>query len=895
MAKEKPTNSLSELVKKAQDGRRYISSDALSRDPETAAIISKLVRPIVDQNNKSPTVTAEASQNSLNKISSVIQSKTNDTEDMMLLFPDLELAAQILVSSIISPKDMMNTEIIYSLNESHLPSNITANLLDILKKECDSEYNLSSELYTIIKDALFLKGAHIKVVLPESSLDELINGSANITLESLASVVLPGNKIKPLGILGSPDAGADTKFSFESFANLNMNNNVSVYDACVIKTEKFVDKSLEVSDNWQLLKMPSVIAAASRKRIKDITRVNHLNGLRPAIESIRSEIFKPSQHGYNSLKIVKTKEDAFRKSIGRPLILTLPTESVIPVCVPGDEKTHTGYFILIDEEGNPVSKHTTLTNTNDMGINLSSNPNRDMSSMLLDKARRNISGDKDTNINIDNATQVYSELVEANLINRIKNGVHGANVQIANSSEIYRMMLGRSLANQFTRMVFVPAEMVSYFANKFSPNGVGKSLLEDMRITNGLRAMTMFARIMASLKNSIGVTEVKLKLDPRTPDPAKAIEKAVHEVLLSRQQNFPLGLNSPADLANWVQSSGFEFTFEGHPGLPDMGFEFNQKASSTVKPDTDLDEELKKRSIMGLGLPPELVDNGFASEFATTVTANNIMLAKRVLQAQEQFTPIITAHVKRLASSDMIITSKMLDVIRENSVEIEKYLPADVVLKYETNKEALYLFVLEEIIDSLELSLPNPTSTTLNNQMTEFDNWLAALDKALDSWISGAVLKSSTSGDLSNNADDIKEIVRAYYIRDYLARNNILTELNDLVSMNDEGEPKVDVFEMNKTHISAIMRSTVKFLDSLNPAKIAANKDLERLGSTESSGLDDSGAEDSNDTGESLDAVDNSDAPAKDEELPTTDDTPAEDGEAKPDGDVASPDDAPTE
>lgn len=895
MAKEKPTNSLSELVKKAQDGRRYISSDALSRDPETAAIISKLVRPIVDQNNKSPTVTAEASQNSLNKISSVIQSKTNDTEDMMLLFPDLELSAQILVSSIISPKDMMNTEIIYSLKESHLPSNITANLLDILKKECDSEYNLSSELYTIIKDALFLKGAHIKVVLPESSLDELINGSANITLESLSSVVLPGNKIKPLGILGSPEASVATKFSFESFANLNMNSSISIYDACVIKTDKFVDKSLEVSDNWQLLKMPSVIAAASRKRIKDITRVNRLNSLRPAVESIRSEIFKPSQHGYSSLKIVKTKEDAFRKSIGRPLILTLPTESVIPVCVPGDEKTHTGYFILIDEEGNPVSKHTTLTNTNDMGINLSSNPNRDMSSMLLDKARRNISGDKDTNINIDNATQVYSELVEANLINRIKNGVHGANVQIANSAEIYRMMLGRSLANQFTRMVFVPAEMVSYFANKFSPNGVGKSLLEDMRITNGLRAMTMFARIMASLKNSIGVTEVKLKLDPRTPDPAKAIEKAVHEVLLSRQQNFPLGLNSPADLANWVQSSGFEFTFEGHPGLPDMGFEFNQKASSTVKPDTDLDEELKKRSIMGLGLPPELVDNGFASEFATTVTANNIMLAKRVLQAQEQFTPIITAHVKRLASSDMVITSKMLDVIKENAVEIEKYLPADVVLKYETNKEALYLFVLEEIIDSLELSLPNPTSTTLNNQMIEFDNWLAALDKALDSWISGAVLKSSASGDLSNNADDIKEIVRAYYIRDYLARNNILTELNDLVSMNDEGEPKVDVFEMNKTHISAMMRSTVKFLDSLNPAKLAANKDLERLGSTESSGLDDSGAEGSDGTGESLDAVDNSDVPATDEELPTTDDTPAEDGAAKPDGDVTPPDDVPTE
>lgn len=896
MAKEKPVNSLSGLVKKAQDGRHYVSSDALRRNPETAAIISKLIRPVIDSVNSNPRVMAESSQDSLKRISNVIQSKTNDTEDMMLLFPDLELSAQILVSSIISPKDMMNTEIIYSLNESHLPSNITSNLLTILKKECDLEYKLSGDLYTIIKDALFLKGAHVKVVLPESSLDELINGVPVITKESLSDVVLPDNKIKPLGILGSPENRSGSKFSFESFANFSVDK--STYDPRVIKTEEYTDSTLEVSDNWQLLKMPSVIAAVNRKRVKDITRVNRLNGIQVAAESIRGDLFKSSKNNYNSFKIVNTKEDAFRKPVGRPLVLNLPVESVIPVCVPGDAKKHTGYFILIDEEGNPVSKHSTIKNNNinaglnPAGFNSANGTNQDMASLLLNKAKRNISGDNSRNINIDNATQVYSELVESNLINRIKNGSYGANVQISNNAEIYRIMLGRSLANEFTRLVFVPAEMVSYFANKFSPNGVGKSLLEDMRIINGLRAMTMFARIMASLKNSIGVTEVKLKLDPRTPDPGKAIEKAIHEVMLSRQQGFPLGLNAPDDLVNWVQSSGFEFTFDGHPGLPDMGFEFNQKAASTAKPDADLDDELKKHSIMGLGLPPELVDNGFASEFATTVTANNIMLAKRVLQAQEQFTPILTEHVKRLARSDMVIADKMLAVINENMTEIEKYLPSDIVLKYSNSKDALALFVLEEIINSLKISLPNPTSTTLNNQMTEFDGWLTALDKAIDSWISGAVLKSDVSGDLANNADNIKDIVRAYYIRDYLARNNILTELNDLVSVTDEGTPKVDVFEMNKTHITAVMRSTVKFLESLNAVKLAANKDLENLGSTEPASSDDTDAsKDDSYTDMGDGAEDQTNADDSDDKTATE-----EDGDVTPDpvGDTP-PDDKDTE
>ena len=57
--------------------------------------------------------------------------------------------------------------------------------------------------------------------------------------------------------------------------------------------------------------------------------------------------------------------------------------------------------------------------------------------------------------------------------------------------------------------------------------------------------------------------------------------------------------------------------------------------ASHIKPDTELEEELDKRAIMALGLTPEIVDTGFSPEFATTVVANNVLLAKRVIRIQE--------------------------------------------------------------------------------------------------------------------------------------------------------------------------------------------------------------------------------------------------------------------
>ncbi|NYW24484.1 hypothetical protein C6506_28745, partial [Escherichia coli] len=98
------------------------------------------------------------------------------------------------------------------------------------------------------------------------------------------------------------------------------------------------------------------------------------------------------------------------------------------------------------------------------------------------------------------------------------------------------------------------------------------------------------------------------------------------------------------DLVNWIQRAGLQFSYENNPLIPEVKIDFENANLSHTVPDSDLEEELRKQTIIALGLPPETVDNGFNPEFATTVVNNNILLSKRVLIYQKT----LLTHLYRL-------------------------------------------------------------------------------------------------------------------------------------------------------------------------------------------------------------------------------------------------------
>lgn len=857
-------DTLRRVVNSINQGKTIPAMKLVQSSPETAAIVSKLISPL-DKTNfdiRKKNGDNAINQSQIQAVSESTKQRITDNESITQIFPDIELAIQILSSSILSPKDMVKTDLIYKSKEPIFSSELLLKLNEVMRVNFEGYYGVNNELQDILRAALFETGSYIKAIIPESLVDEVINSNQNISTEALTDLFVTAQgkplAIRNLQILGNAGPKPASGVSASLEALFSSGPSTTVYDPKVKFSNDFTLESLEISDNFQLLKLPQVIKQGVSARVKQTVnnlRNAHKEKLQPSAESLDKDkrltssqmstiAYKSHSAGAQTFMAFPERSNAKRKTIGRPLVMRIPSEAAIPVHIPGDETKHIGYFVMVDVDGNPVNRNSVNSSRDSIsglaGLagaqGAASNGNNgqasSLSSVLIAKAKSNLASSA-ASPSVDNIAKVYSSIVETNLMERLTNGIYGSNVQIANNEEVYRIMLARALSSKFTRLIYLPAELVTYFAFDFYPNGVGKSYLDNIKNLTSIRAILLFAKVMAQVKSAISLTHVNMTLDPNDPDPQKTIEIAQHEIGKMRQQYFPLGINTPADLVNWIQSAGLEFSFEGHPGIPQTKFDFETKNLQRDIPDGELDETLRKQTYMAFGLSPETVDNGFNTEFATTAVANNILLSKRVIQIQQKFTPLLTDLCRKLISNDAVAIQELKDLIKENIGMIEKDMIEDEKAQYAENQDKFIEDVVSRYIDNFMIDLPRPDVTELQTQTAAFNEYSDALDKAINSWISSEFVTNDISGEISNNIDSLKSILKSYYLRRWMSENGYMSELNDIVTADEEGKPTLDIFEMNRTHMEGLMRSAMKFIRNILPAKEATDKDISNLGVTE--------------------------------------------------------------
>ena len=834
------SNSFSSSISLAGTGKKVPAMDLVRRDPEMAALISKLVTPRepAQYDSKGNRKISDPDSYSFKSISNKLSENIRDTEVILQLLPDMELWSQILISSILSPKDMMTTEINYTPPVDLLPSEVANSLIQLLKNHFEQVYKIKPLLPDILKDVLFKTGSYPVAVIPENTLDEVINGIPKITMESLRAYIGADGEIKPIGLLGpasiSQENNSNKKITGISFETLNYNASTMKpeFNKSKVTLEGFHNTHLYVTDNPDLLRVPQINERIRQQAVLNTIGVKAMESLIKLNDrEVAGLVYKNKQASYKNLVSLKNDNQLYRRSVGEPLIIRIASEAVIPVHIPGSPEKQIGFFVLIDQDGNPISKNSTDDQYRLLGQRLSSGMSQNFPAQMVDKVN-SMMGDgnvfnPNNQIHIDYSVKAYSELIEADLMGRLRNGIYGNGVTIADNQEVYRIMLSRTLQKQNTQLLFLPIELMTYFALKFDANGIGRSLIDDMKVLLSLRIMLMFSNVMAAIKNSVGRTEVKLKLDENDPDPKKTIEIAQHEIIRSRMSQFPIGMSSPVDMVDWLQRSAFEFTFEGHPGIPDVNIDFGEKNTNYTKPDSDLEEQLRKNSIMAAGLNPETVDAGFGAEFATSVVANNILLSKRVIQIQEKIIPMLGDHLKKVIVASQPLTDSIKGVLRENMGKIKERLTEE----FSKQEESVIIDrVYHDFVNGFEVSLPTPNSITLENQKEALDKYIESLDAILDSYISDKFFTDSTGGNISGEVSVMREAVRAYFIRKWVAENGMLPEISALTATSEDGAPMIKFYDEQRSHIEALAKSLTNFMVKIDKVKEVNNSILENNG-----------------------------------------------------------------
>lgn len=790
---------------------------------------------------------------SLPQLARDIKGKIALNEKMLELFPDIELCTQILTSSILASNDMVSTAIVYNTPEIKLPGSVNNSIRDTIEEHIEHNYKLSTNLTKYVKESLVTKGAYISVVIPEAAVDEVINAKYDkdgnvVSIESFKESLKREEDKLSLGIFYNDEK------RYSSDINIG-NENYGVVSKPLTEAEKLIkqkdnankifitteDMGIEITDN-----LSSIISSeltkdmTSEMKKKNVMKFQGRRNSSNENYDKLNDIFKNSDEKekteFIAVNTIRTVKD---KSMGKPLTFSCPVESYIPVFIANDVERHLGGFLLLDEQGNPLVIGENDLSNNDQSIYHTNKPSQEANGTnLLTKALMGMDAMGNKDYKNKDIALAYGKILDAMLANKLKNSLYSEVAKINLDSAVYGVMMSRALAGRKTKLLYLPADLVQYYAFEYRDNGTGRSMLEKLQMLFSIRSLLLMSRVSGAIRNSMPVTKVTATLDDDDVNPEKTIEEIYSSSLTARQSRLPIGLIDATDITSWLHQSGFIYNFKHH-SLPDMTIDVSDESRSVVEPNSDLEEKITARIYMGMSLTPEIVQAGYASDFATTVVAKNLLMAKRIGEYQKKLIPQISRHVRIYLANDITLQNKIVDIINANMDSIKEtvdsYLKDDSIdekdkEKYKNifdNEEDIINYIINKYIEEITISIPVSETTEANAMKTAFDQYKSTLDEYIDIIIPEEVFTAALGDKVGNseNISKLKNMLKATLLRKWMMDNNYITEIADIISVDEDGNPRLDVMGEFNSMLMPLGKAIIKLLKDDSDIK----KDLEKL------------------------------------------------------------------
>ena len=828
----------------------------INSSPQAAAVLSKL--------NTGPSANRRPyTEYNYQDIAISTANKIRNNQTIVELLPDLEIAIQIMVSNILDPNGMVSNELIYKAPSINMLNNIKTTITNIISKYIEENYHLEDKLPTILRETLFTKGGYVEAIIPEASLDRLINfvggyngliDGDNVNNEALDSFIdsLDYEHVFNNNTKWSIN-GEEFKFKYQSDINIKDLNNAytgtkfKVNDKIITLTE--ADLNLEIIDNPNIL-LKSKLKTDILTHFKSNKLTSNLeDNIGTDTVNYLDILFRNTTTSLTSTLEFTLKEDeTIRESLSKPFILKLPVESVIPIHASSDPSTHVGYFVLLDETGAPINLVDELEKYDEMaacGDNIG--PNRDMNTHVINKAKRGLLGGLGNVPRVDNIEILYGDIVDHMIKQKLRNSKFEDIVDIRDNADIYRVMLFRALSSKQTKLLYLPIDLVQYYAFKYRRNGTGESLLEKATILASMAGMLLYSNVKSSVQNAVPITDITLTLDEDDPEPLSTANRYFSELLRANNVAFPLGMVDPIYLNDWVIRSGYTVNVESK-FLPQMSVTRDTRRDSKggeFDPNSDMYTKVINMIIKSLGLSPELIEQGFKEDFAATVVAKNKLLAKRVILLQNEFVPQVTNHVRKLIINDPILRDMIKEVVITNKAEIKKGIKnfksedVDIVLGKVKDSD-LADYIVNIFATAINVELPSPDFRDEDEKAQAYSAFTDRLDKAIEDIYNDDMFNNNIFGEKASEfAGHIKNLIKTGAMYKWMTDNNYLTELTDWFTEQDDKTIKEPYFDNNLVLSSATLKEYIKFLKLYAKSNHKLSKELESiLAKLEEAGVD---------------------------------------------------------
>jgi len=426
-------------------------------------------------------------------------------------------------------------------------------------------------------------------------------------------------------------------------------------------------------------------------------------------------------------------------------------------------------------------------------------------------------------------------------------------------------------------MLFIPEELITYFALKYDGNGLGVNFLEEYNTLNSLRAVLLYSEISSAIDSNLVRTEATITIDPDDPNARETKDIIMNELLESQRLSIPDSISSHGDLTAWLRKASTSIKYEQVPGLPDTKISYadiiNQKETSSYK---EVNDKLRTQVLMGIFGDPSIMDSENNVDYASIEEDKRILTGKKLRKWQDIISGSMTAHLKKLLTNDMNIRKIIFDIIEPNLKEFKGSLDIPEGL----SKEAEVDYFSDEFINIIELVLPTPIRDNFDNKLERLENYINGLEVTIEHHVSEELISDEVDGDASEHVENLKMSLIAHFVRQWMTNENFMPELSDLLTLEENGI-NIDIGEELTEHKKGVTATLISYLK--NSTQLKKDTDIPELDEEEEE--EDYGLpnEDEGDGTDNVDGVGDTYEPDGEEE--EEEDKPEKDEEVKPEED----------
>ena len=637
--------------------------------------------------------------------------------NLVALNPEIKRAKKIFTASVMSPNDLQEELIEIIVDDPSMDTKLREEVEKYLNEFFNTKHEFGSKLTNWIGEYSYEVDAKPILILPKSNINDLMK--YHKTIEE-----------KGMGIFTEEE-----HITFHKHETISENKKTlvekiyteawEVFEPIVDKDNKIVGKKIFkqaadstidfIQNHGSLVNFTTdIVKMTSIKRTKE----NKIN-------TTSNDIIKRMYHSFQGDNTnIFVLDDKPNEENTQPIVMELPAKAVIPIIIPGSKEEHIGYFVLMDEWGNPISIFDNYNQYDNTDGGLSKKSSQAIFNTGNPLFANNIFGN-DPNYKYEITQSIFNIAVKHIFEDKFKSN-NLLDLPLNEFESLSKFLFHQMLNKNRTTVLFVPASLIVYYCDSYKEDGTGQSKISSIDFVLSLRTTLLVAGVMGGIRAAIDKEIIEVTIDQKNTNPEQTIELIRNTAIEKKALNF--NATNPSMISRSITDAAISIVPKNFKGLDFELSKSKDSSASDFRPASDdLMETLTKMFIDSLDVPPSSLNQLDENEFAKSVTTNNIIFTNDIKKVQKQLRVKNKKYLSTYLKFSSYNQKELLDIYKKYKGNEDTFKEEGVIRLDDDAKQFLY-----SVISNIEANLPAPNISITKSNLEDLESELDFIDKVIE-------------------------------------------------------------------------------------------------------------------------------------------------------------------